>query len=241
MNTKILYAFVIVQLIAGCGGVQGARPGDMSQNEHQSTASQEELLARQHGAQYNPSAMTNPGDCMQYLGSCWGENPTEEHREQATGHQHAAAAHRAAAATLAAAEARSCRGVPDADRDISPFFHREAIVEVKPFSRLESTGSGLASAGQTERSVLKEVGATIVLLPAVGVTAERLQRTIECHLARNAALGYDVPEMPYCPLVLKGVTATVTSAGNAFAVNIDAPDSATAAEVLRRARALSTR
>jgi hypothetical protein len=240
MNTKVLYAFVIVPVLAGCGGVQGARPGDMSQSEHQSTAAEQERLAHQHGAQYNPSAMTNPGDCMQYLGSCWGENPTEEHREQATEHQRAAVAHRAAAATLAVAEARSCRGVPDADRDISPFFHREAIVEVKPFTRLESS-AGLVSAGQAERSTLKEVGATIVLLPATGVTAERLQRTIECHLARNSALGYDVPEMAYCPLVLKGVTASVTSAGNAFAVNIDAPDPATAAEVLRRARALSTR
>lgn len=227
----IALALFTVPFATGCsGGVAGARPQDMSQAEHQAAAAQHEHAGGEHAAQYDDKAMTDPGDCMQYLGSCWGSNPTEQHRQDAEEHRRAAAAHRSAAASLTSAEARACRGVSEADRDISPFFHREAIVEVKPLSR---------EVYPAERAVEEEAGATVVLLPAPGLTAERLQRIIDCHIARSAAVGHDMPEMAYCPLALRGVTATVTSAGNGFAVNIAATDPATTAEVLRRARALT--
>lgn len=229
----ISFTFFTVSFAMGCSSsVAGARPQDTSQAEHQSAAAEHAQAGHEHAAQYDEKAMTDPGDCIQYLGSCWGSNPTDSHKDEAAEHQRAAAAHRAAAASLSSAEARACQGVSEADRDISPFFHREAIAEVKPLSQQVFAGQG---------TVEKDAGATVVLLPAPGVTAERLQRVIECHLARNAALGHDVPEMAYCPLVLKGVTATVTSAGNGFAVNIAATDPATIAEVLRRARALVPR
>jgi len=44
--------------------------------------------------------------------------------------------------------------------------------------------------------------------------------------------------MPYCPLVPKGAKAKVTSAGNGFAVNVSADDSAAVAEIQKRASAL---
>jgi hypothetical protein len=65
-----------------------------------------------------------------------------------------------------------------------------------------------------------------------------LQRLVDCHLARNAALGHDVPEMPYCPLVPKGVTASVAPTTTGFAISVRADDTDTANEVLRRARML---
>jgi hypothetical protein len=71
------------------------------------------------------------------------------------------------------------------------------------------------------------------------MTAQWLQRLVDCHLARNAALGPDVPEMPYCPLVPKGVTATVTPTAAGFSVAVHADESDTASEVLRRARTLA--
>lgn len=233
-RTAIGFAFVTMSEGSGCGGgVAGARPSDMSEKEHESAAEQHEHEAAGHAQQYDPKAVDRTyTDCAQYLGSCWSSNPTEEHKKQAEEHLQAAAAHRAAARGLGDAEARACQGVSEADRDISPFFHREAIMEVKPLSRV---------AGVDERRVDKPAGATIVLLPAPGVTAERLERIVQCHIARNTALNNDVPEMPYCPLVPKGVSATVTSAGNGFAVNVSAADEATAAEVLRRARALAPR
>lgn len=236
MPTKtISFGSIAILYALGCAGpIAGARPGEMSMQQHRSTAAGHAQAGDEHAAQYDEKAMTDPGDCFQYLGSCWGSNPTEAHEKEATQHRRVAAAHRSGAQSLQEAEARACVGVSDADRDISPFLHREAIVDVKPLSR-RTTSYGY------ERSVEEDVGATVVLLPAAGVTAERLQRIVECHVARNGALGNDVPGMDFCPLVPKGITASVTSAGNGFAVNIATNDSATAADVLRRARALLPR
>jgi hypothetical protein len=60
----------------------------------------------------------------------------------------------------------------------------------------------------------------------------------KCHVARAAAVRHEMPEMPYCPLVLNGVSATVSSASDGFAVRITVDDGPTAQEVLRRARSL---
>ena len=230
----IPFTFILIPGVFGCAGsVPGARPQDMSEQQHATAAAEHEREGMQHASRYDPEAATGVArDCAQYLGSCWGTNPTEEHKDQAEEHRRAAAAHRAASQALRDAEARACLGVSERDRDVSPFLHREAIANVKPLTRTVQAGRGL---------VEQPAGATVVLLPAAGVTAERLQRIVECHIARNASLGNDVPEMAYCPLVPKGVTATVTSAGNAFAVKIASEDRATAEEILRRARLLSPR
>lgn len=220
---------LVLSFALGCAhDIAGTHPHDVSQHSHEAAAAHHVDEATGHAANYDEHAKTDPEDCAQYLGSCWGSNPTERH-EHAAEHRRVAAAHRSAAEALRNAEARACRGVPEADRDISPFFHREAILDVRRLTR--DKGSGPAS-------VRQDAGATIVLLPAVGVTAERLQRVVECHLSRNAALGHDVPEMAYCPLVPNGVAANVSSAANGFAVNISSEDPATAAEILRRARTL---
>lgn len=73
------------------------------------------------------------------------------------------------------------------------------------------------------------------------MTVPWLQRLVDCHLARNAALGHDVPEMPYCPLVPRGVSARVSAVDRGFAVDVRAEDPATAQEILRRARGLDAR
>jgi hypothetical protein len=73
-----------------------------------------------------------------------------------------------------------------------------------------------------------------------GVRARRAQRIVDCHIARNNSLGNNMPEMAYCPLVPKGVSAKVSSTGNGFAVTIQSNDPASAQEVLRRAQALKS-
>ena len=70
------------------------------------------------------------------------------------------------------------------------------------------------------------------------MTAEWLQRLVNCHLARNATLGYVVPWMPDCPLVPKGAAARVTSTGSGFAVDIRADETDAAADILARANRL---
>lgn len=213
---------------AACTRPPAPEPHDASEAQHDYLAQVHEEAAARSSAQYEPVPPKRFRDCDQYLGSCWGTSASEERLGLAEEHRRAAAGHRAAVRALREAEASACRGVPDLDRDISPFFHREAIVEVKPSMRRPAA----------DQTVEELAGAIIVLRVAAGTTLERLQRTVECHLARNASLGHHVPEMSYCPLVPKGVRATVASSPSGFAVDITAEDAATAEEILRRARAL---
>jgi hypothetical protein len=210
--------------------MRAPQPQDASEAQHEYLAQVHEEAAARHTAQHVAAQSNGHPSCDQYLGSCWTANPTEDHLKQAQEQRRAAAGHHVAARALREAEAHACRGVPEADRDISPFFHREAIAKVEPLVR---RGAG-------DQTVEELAGATIVLLPATGMTLDRLQRVVQCHLARNAALGHRVPEMSYCPLVPKGVAARVVSKGNGFAVDVTSEEASTAAEILRRARALLT-
>ena len=94
-----------------------------------------------------------------------------------------AADHRAASQALRDAEGRACAGLSDADRDESPFHHRDDIASVETLS--EGSGS---------RGPAHVVGAIV-----------------------STALGHEMPEMPYCPLVPKG-SAKVTSVWSAHAL-----------------------
>jgi hypothetical protein len=150
-------------------------------------------------------------------------------------HHKMAADHRAAAQALRTAEASACAGLTDDDRDISPFYHREDITGVQP----DITGVGPATEHRSGKQPADTVVGAVVSFRAVpGLTVEWLQRIVDCHIARNNALGNDMPEMPYCPLVPKGISAKVSSTGDGFAVTIESHDQAIAKEVLRRAQAL---
>jgi hypothetical protein len=200
----------------------------MSAAQHEAMAANEARTAELHSAQYNPNARQERERCGP-RGGCWTSitNPTKEHLEEAEKHQKMAADHRAASQTLRDAEANACTGISEEDRDMSPFEHREDIESVEPL-----TVTTTSSKGQYGRTV----GAVITFRAVPGMTAQWLQRVIDCHLARNAALGHNVPEMPNCPLVPKGVTATVTPTATGFAVAVRGEDSATVDEILRRAR-----
>jgi hypothetical protein len=89
----------------------------------------------------------------------------------------------------------------------------------------------------------RTAGAEITFQAVPGLTAEWLQRVVDCHLARNAAIGHEAAsaEMAHCPLTLRGVTAKVRSTGDGFVVAVRADDAATAQEILRRAEPLTAR
>jgi hypothetical protein len=139
-----------------------------------------------------------------------------------------AAQHRVAAQTLVDAEARACSGVAIADRDISPFSRRqeiEAIAIVGP--RATNSVNGYDTADR---------GAAVTFRAVPGLTREWFQRILNCHQARNAALGYPAGEMLDCPLNLKGVDVVVESAGPRFVVEVTSDDPTMAREILRRAQ-----
>jgi hypothetical protein len=240
-NTTPLLVASLLATAVGCGGpTQGARPHDMSVASHETTAAHEQGAAASHESQYNPEAAERRERCRgggtgaqrTGLDACWTSvtNPTTEHLREADEHKKAAAEHRAAAQALRDAESRACGGVPNADRDESPFDHKEDIENVEPL--YVGSSSGKSSTKRLE-------GAIVTFRALPGMTAQWLQRVVDCHLARNSALGHQVPEMAYCPLVPKGVSATVTGTQTGFAVAIRSDDPDTAQEVLRRARALA--
>ncbi len=230
MKTGIIAAFALGSAaLVACASTPGAKPQDMSAAGHEQAASAHEAEAAPHAAQYNPNADQSTTHC-DGKHPCWTSisNPTAEHLSDEKKHQKMAADHRAAAQTLRSAEAQACGGLSDDDRDMSPFSHREDIMSVEPATE-HVTGKQARDMG---------TGVVVTFRAVPGLTAEWLQRIVDCHVARNNALGNDVPEMPYCPLVPKGISAKVSSAGNGFAVTIESPDTKTAQEVLRRAQAL---
>ncbi len=220
--------------LAGCASTPGSRPTDMSAAQHEHAAAAEETQAASHSEQYSPGAQATPenssAQCAYTLAGCWSSstNPTQEHQADAEKHRKAAADHRAASTALRDAEAWACAGVSEPNRDMSPFGHREDIIGVQP--------AYVHVTGKEPRDEV--VGAVVTFRALPGMTGEWLQRVIDCHIARNNALGNDVPEMPDCPLVPKGVTATVSSAGGGFAVRIESQDPHSAKEILRRAELL---
>ena len=203
----------------------------MSAAQHDREADRHARAADEHASQYDPNARVT---ACSPNSACWTStrNPTEPHREMAERERRAAANQRAASKALVDAEASACVGIAPDDRDTSPFDHVEDIADVRALEELHTSSKNATS---------RIAGATVTFRAVPGMTAEWLQRVVDCHLARNAVLGHDVPEMPNCPLVPNGVTARVRSIGNGFAVDIRSDDSTSATEILARADRLVRR
>jgi hypothetical protein len=220
--------------LAACASTPGAQPHDMSAAQHEAMAQRAEQGAALQQSQYDPSARASSTICNSRSGTCWTStsNPTAQHLEEAERYRKMAADHRAASQTLRDAEAQACVGLTEEDRDRSPFTHREDIASVDPLYANLSSGKGPNA---------RLEGATVTFRAVPGMTAQWLQRVVDCHLARNAAMGHEAAEMPDCPLVPKNVSAQVTATSTGFAVSVRSDDPATANEVLRRARLLTAR
>lgn len=208
---------------------------------HDQEAREEERAAATHLSSYDPlleGEHCNPSDvtAVDMVGcwsswraprSTWGADLVD-----AREHLRVAALHRATSAALRDAEANACKGIPERDKAISPFWHRKDIVEITPV--YEPLGTGETPGAPK--------GAVITFAPVPGMTSESLQRLVDCHLARNAALGHQVPQMPYCPLVPANVAANVVpTPQGGLAVVLTSTDRESAREVIARARKLEVR
>lgn len=239
---RSIWCSSILGLTAACASTPGARPHDMSTAQHEREGQSQAAAAEADAAKYNSNAPVGNARCQPSApGSepCWTSitNPTADYLRSAEKHRIQAADHRAASAALREAESRACVGISPGNRDMSPFDHVDDIQSVEPLT--EQVGkSDAEQIGGTTTGAQRTTGVLITLRAVPGMTAEWLQREVDCHLARNASLGHDVPEMPNCPLVPKGVRASVRSTGNGFAVAIRADSDSTAREILVRAQRL---
>jgi hypothetical protein len=229
---RILVGLVSMAAFLGCAP-SGTRPHEMSAAQHAATAEQEEHAATLHSAQYNPAASEKQRTCDIVQGTalvtCWTsvENPTSEHKEEAVRLRKLAAEHRAGSQALRDAEVQACAGLAPDDRDISPFEHREDIAQVET-----------VKLSTTPRSGPHVVGARILFRPVPGLTREKLQHLVDCHLARASAAGHQMPEMPNCPLVPKDATARVIATKEGLVVEVVSDNRDSAEEIDRRAHAL---
>ncbi len=226
-----LSKFVTVSLtlaVGACARGAATEPHAMSAPQHEASAAKEEREASQHTKQYAPGLTAKSLRCNAGQ-PCWTStrNPTEQHRILAEEHRKLAAEHRASSQALRDAEGGACAGVPDEDRDMSPFLHGSDIERVTQLREQ-----------QGPQGSTRDAGATVVFHSSPGMTKEWLETVINCHLARNAAVGHDMLEMGYCPLVPRGVQAKVRSVADGLAVDLRSDDPNTAAEIWRRARRL---
>lgn len=239
MNHFIISSVGLLSLAAAvaCGSPSGTQPHAMSAAEHATAADREAKTAQEHESQFDPSAAGQKcGRLKGERGFCWTseQNPTADHERQAAHHRELSEKHRAGMAALQSAEARQCAGIPAEDRDSSPFSHREDIRSVTPLKEEVRVG---------KNTVQRTAGAEIVFTALPGLTAEWLQRVVDCHIARNSTIGHETTsaEMSFCPLTLRGVRAAVRSVGDGFAVAVRSDDEATSAEIVKRAESLAAR
>lgn len=222
-------------LLTACAGRNpGARPHDRGATEHEATAATHDAEADAAAANYDPNATETHRRCGGGKGAhpCWTvvTNPTDAWLAEAEKHRKMAAEHRAASEALRAAEEAACAGLDEDERAISPFeWAASDIASVEPYT--------VQRGGKQPDDQL--VGAVVTVRAVEGLTTEWLQRVAECHLARNAAVGHAMPEMPNCPLVPKGASVSVSSTGTGFSVAIRSSDDEAAADILARARRLT--
>lgn len=221
-RSTLLIAFVL----ASCAS-SGTRPHDMSAGHHHAAAEGFERASQEHAGR------TDPGEgarCGYGGGACWSTLSNQAaHQQEARSLHELAEKHRAAGDALVKAELEACAGLTEADRDVSPFVHRDDIASVSALSRPGET----SDAGT-------RLGATIRFRAVEGLTLRWLQQAVRCHLARSAALGHPA-EFGYCPLAVNGARAEASSTASGLQVEVWANDATTGAEIRRRAQELLAR
>jgi hypothetical protein len=224
MRVKML-AISAAVWIAACASMPTAPAESVA--AHETTAARLEASADTEELRYDAIPLQPTDRCRAAEEVCWTSrvNPTRRHLAHAAEHRREAEAHRAAATALRTTETAACIGISAADRDESPFDHVDDIIRIEP---LRGGVQRYFDAPQTE-------GVVVVFRSVPGMTAAGLQHLMDCHVARNAAVGNAPTRMRHCLLVPRGVSATVTTVADGFAVTIRAPDGDTAHELFVRA------
>lgn len=217
----------LLLVFAACGGGQATDAvHHPSAAQYEASAAREEAAAKEHSAQYKPDARVVVERCNARRPevACWTAdyNPTAAHLDAAEQHRKVGARFRALSQVMRDTEARECEGLSEHDRDTSPFEHLEDIVNIEPLD--------VATA-----KTLRRDGAAFTFRALPGMKLEWLQKVVRCHVARNDAMGHDVPDMPYCPLVPPNVQATVKETPLGFVIEVSSGNKASVGEIMRRA------
>lgn len=193
---------------AACFPTPGARPDDMSADDHRAHASRHDELATEHARQYDPEARAEEHSGTDTNPALWEVkiyNPTQPHLADAAAHRRHAADHRAAADELEAFEEEECRSFPPETRALCPLI------------------------GAVERVENVEGGVRMVI--ADGIRSRALADHAQCHRAFARTQGHE--GMPDCPLYLDGVSISLQRG----ALQLTVEDDRAVPELRRRAHA----
>ncbi len=240
---KYLAISVVAVAIISCGSKPKPvplTPSNPSVQEHLAASEREQQEAAGHeqqaqgaAAQENTATLQctdDPLENVSYIGGerykvmrpCWTQqgDSGDWHRKEEKRHRKEAAEHRRMAEVLVAAEARACAELGKTEISQSPLTRRQDILRVEPLY-----------AGKELQ------GVTLIMRKVPGLSGSWLKRSLACHSARAAALGYPSKFMSECPMSLPGTSAEVKETAEGFSVSIRAKRGEIAAAVLGRAEA----
>lgn len=224
---RLLHLAPLAAALFSCTSANQTAPHDMSAAAHEAAAAEEEAASLEHQTKYDPNAWRGR-DCRgirlgELRAVCWSEprNPTARHLREAERRAALAERHRAASKALRDTEAIACADVARADRDESPFLHREDVLAVEP----------LLEHGRA-------AGAAVLFRRVPGLNAETMGKIASCHAARNAVMGHDRPGSSWCPLAVAEIRIDSAERPDGIVLLIGSSEEAGAEEVLRRASAV---
>jgi len=165
------------------------------------------------------------GEPLEVLRPCWTSviSASEHYSQRARRHRVRAVWHRERAETLLETEHVACAGLGEGEIATSPFSQTEDITSIEEY-RVDGALRG----------------ARVVFRKLPGLSAKWMHRSIQCHYARAAALGFPRDYMSFCPATLPDVRISVVEEPSGIVVIIAADRDEMAAAVLGRASDLKT-
>lgn len=186
----------VILLLMACGGPQDPATEDLTAEQHDEQAAQEEQRAQEQYREYDPNARLHVGSVDPNSPVYYGPevyNPTQVHLDEARELREHAAAHRAVAEQLRAFEQQECAEFPADTRASCPLL------------------LGLQSVENIDGGVRMHFSSQLDLAPVVD--------HIRCHIAFAAAQGREGIE--HCALYVHG--AQVRVEGNSVILTTDEP------------------
>lgn len=228
------YWFFLPILLLGCGSSSPAHrhPAPLSVAQHEEHAQGHDAEAQISNERVE--ALTSAGnvECVDVGGPlnsggertpvmkpCWTRaEQNDAYLRAAEANREAAREHRAWAKLLLELEETACKDLGEIERETSPFVRRPDIVSVEEYRE----GKAL-------------MGARITFRKVKGLSKAWLTKSIGCHQARAAKLGFPREFMPHCPLALKHTSTSIDETEDTVTATLRSEDPIIAAQIYGRA------
>ena len=222
-------------LLVACGGSPAPHhehPEPLSVAQHEEHAQGHEAEAGVSHERVDPYSSGDQAQCvdvggplesggerMKVMKPCWtSAEQNASYLRAAEAHKSAAADHREWAKQLVEVERVSCGELGEIERSTSPFVRGPDILSVEPYTE-----------GQ------QILGARVTFRMVKGLTKQWFLKSMRCHRARAATLGFARDFMPYCPLALEHTATSVVEDAGTLVVTLRAESPLVGAQIYGRA------